>query len=73
MVFTDGFPDAFHPKAMSPFIGFMSGRAAMGIHERICTTGIYDGYYNKRRACSPVRIDFDKGLGNAAGSFQRIV
>lgn len=73
MVFTDGFSDAFYPKAMSAFVRLTSGQAAFGIRKGIAAAGIYDGYDDEWRAVSLACVDFNKGIGNAVCSFKCVV
>lgn len=69
----DSFSDAFYPKAMPPFVGFRGGKTLLRTHKGVSPAGIYDGYYNQGCVGFPGGIDFDKGIGNAAGSVNRIV
>lgn len=73
MIITDNFSDAFYPKAVPAFVVFRGGKTPLRTRKRIFPAGIYDGYYDQGRVGFPCDIDFDKGIRNAAGGFNRIV
>lgn len=73
MIIAYSFPDAFYPKAVPAFVRFRGGKTLLRTRKGISPAGIYDGYYDQGRVGFPCGIDFDKGIGNAAGSFICIV
>lgn len=73
MIIANSFSDAFYPKAVPAFVGFRGGKTLLRTRKGVSPAGIYDGYYNQGCVCFSVGIDFDKGIKNAAGSFNCIV